>query len=322
MRIGLVLDPAGDPGDAAAEARLAEDLGYDLVSCGEHVFFHGPASNAFVVLAAAAAVTTRIRLLSSLTILPLYPVALAAKMAATLDRVSRGRFELGVGVGGESPAEFAASGVDLRGRGRRTDEALEVLTALLRGESVTASGSTGTFDGVRLDPPPVQRPRPPLWVGGRAPAAQRRAGRFADVWMPYMVSPESFARSLAGVREASHEAGRESTTVSGALFAWGSVAADPARARSEAVAAVGRVYAQDFEPLADRYLLHGDAERVAARIRDYAEAGAGTLLFSPACDPSRRRDVITDFAASVVPLLPEVPQSPKERRITWSAARW
>lgn len=298
-----MLDPAGDPGDAADEARLAEELGYDIVSCGEHVFFHGPTSNAFVVLAAAAAVTHRIRLLSSLTILPLYPVALAAKMAATLDRISHGRFELGVGVGGENPAEFAASGVPLHGRGQRTDAALEVLTALLRGDPVTTSGSVGTFEAARLDPPPVQRPRPPLWVGGRAAGAQRRAARFADVWMPYMVSPGSFATSLAHVRSYALEAGRGSGEVTGALFAWGSLHEDPARARSESVTAVSRVYDQDFEPLADKYLLHGDVEMLAARICEYADAGVETLLFSPACEPSRRRAVITGVVESVRPLL-------------------
>jgi alkanesulfonate monooxygenase SsuD/methylene tetrahydromethanopterin reductase-like flavin-dependent oxidoreductase (luciferase family) len=118
MRTGLMLGTAGDPG-TAAEARRAEQLGFDLVAAGEHVFFHGPTANAFVTLAAAAAVTERVRLLSALTILPLYPMAMAAKLAATLDLVSRGRFDLGVGVGGEFPPEFAASGVPVGGRGTR-----------------------------------------------------------------------------------------------------------------------------------------------------------------------------------------------------------
>ena len=92
MRAGLVLDTAGEPGDIAAEARAAERLGFDLAAATEHVFFEGPVSNAFVTLAAAAAVTERIRLLSAVTILPMYPMALAAKMAATLDRVSTRSF--------------------------------------------------------------------------------------------------------------------------------------------------------------------------------------------------------------------------------------
>ncbi len=235
MRAGLVLDTAGEPGGIADEARAAERLGFDLAAAGEHVFFECPVSNAFVTLAAAAAVTERIRLLSAVTILPMYPMALAAKMAATLDRVSHGRFELGVGVGGEFPPEFAANGVPVAGRGARTDEALGVLLRLLSGDKVTAEGQFGSLRDLRLDPPPLQQPRPPLWVGGRKTPAMRRAGRFADVWMPYMVSPESFTRSLAGVRDFARQAQRPKTSLSRRAVHLGL-----RRRRSRAGAARGR----------------------------------------------------------------------------------
>jgi probable F420-dependent oxidoreductase len=289
--------PAGVP----AAARRAEELGFGLVSSGEHVFFHGPTSNSFLTLAAAAAATERVRLVSTLTLLPLYPMALVAKLTATLDQLSGGRFELGVGVGGEYPPEFAASGVPVAGRGRRADEALAVLLRLLSGQEVTADGAFGSLDGLRLDPPPVQRPHPPVWVGGRQPAAQRRAGRFADVWLPYMVSPASLRRSLAAVRGFAAEAGREPGSVQGALFIWGSVDPDPDRARAEAVRSVGQLYQQDFEPLADRYLLHGDPDMLVARLAEYAAAGAGTVIFSPACAPERVSAVTGLFARDVLP---------------------
>jgi alkanesulfonate monooxygenase SsuD/methylene tetrahydromethanopterin reductase-like flavin-dependent oxidoreductase (luciferase family) len=298
-----VLDTGGEPGDVADEARRAERLGYDVVAATEHVFFHGPVSNAFITLAAAAAVTERVRLLSAVTILPMYPMALAAKMTATLDRVSHGRFELGVGVGGEYPPEFAANGVAVAGRGARTDEALEVMLRLLAGERVTAEGQFGSLQDLQLDPLPVQRPRPPLWAGGRKGPAMRRAGRFADVWMPYMVSPESFARSLAEVRALAAQAQRPETSLAGALFIWGSVDADPARARRETVDTVSRVYSQDFGPLADRYLLHGDPDMVAARLAEYHAAGVDTVIFSAACTPDRRPAVTQLFAESVLPQL-------------------
>lgn len=298
-----MLDPAGDPGGVAGEARWAEQAGFDLVTAGEHLFFHGPVSNAFITLAAAAAVTERVRLVSSLTVLPVYPMVLAAKMAASLDGVSRGRFELGIGVGGEYPPEFAAAGASVAGRGARTDEALAVLVRLLSGETVTARGAFGELDGLRLDPPPVQRPRVPLWVGGRRPAAMRRAGRFADVWMPYMVSPDSFAHSLTRARDYAQDFQRDASALAGALFIWGSVGADPGRARREAVHTVSGIYRQDFGPLADRYLLHGDPDQVTARLAEYAEAGASTVIFSPACAPERRREVAALFAGAVLPRL-------------------
>src|SRR5829696_8444463 len=255
MRAGIVL--TRDQRQVSATARWAENRGFDHVACGEHIFFHGRTPNAFVVLAAAAGATERIRLLSALTILPVYPAALAAKLVATLDQVSNGRFDFGVGVGGEYPPEFESVGVPVHERGARTDEGLELITELVGGGPVNYAGRWSTVNGLSLNPPAVQQPRPPVWVGGRRRAAFRRAGRFADVWMPYMYTPERLADSLASVRAYATESGRDRNDVRGAIFCWGAVDRDPAVARREAVAAVNATYNQDFEPLADRYLLTG-----------------------------------------------------------------
>jgi probable F420-dependent oxidoreductase len=301
MRVVLVL--SSDQTATAAEARAAEDAGYDGVSTGEHLFFHGPVTNGFVSLAAAAGATSRIRLLSSLTVLPLYPAALAAKLATTLDQVSGGRFDLGVGVGGEHPPEFVAAGTDVADRGARADEALQLFRELWSGEPVDFSGRFTRVPGLALDPGPVQPGGPPIWLGGRRPAAVRRAGRFADVWMPYMYTPEQLARSLAEVREAAGAAGREPSAVRGAVFCWGMVDDDAARARQDAIDTVSAAYDQDFAPLADRYLLHGDPDRVVARALEYAEAGAATLIFSPAGEGARRQAAVDLFTRAVLPRL-------------------
>ena len=125
MRLGVTVD---NPDTVVADARQAEQLGFDLLGCGEHLFFHGPTPHGLTMLSAAAAVTSRIRLVSSITLLPLYPPALVAKMAATVDRISEGRLELGLGSGGEYPPEFAAAGgsgdsVSPDGRGPRSSAA-------------------------------------------------------------------------------------------------------------------------------------------------------------------------------------------------------
>jgi alkanesulfonate monooxygenase SsuD/methylene tetrahydromethanopterin reductase-like flavin-dependent oxidoreductase (luciferase family) len=170
------------------------------------------------------------------------------------------------------------------------------------------------FDGrftrvpdLRLTPGPVQPGGPPIWLGGRRPAAIRRAGRFADVWMPYMYSPERVASSLAEVRAAAEQAGRDPAAIRGAIFCWGGVDPDPARSRQEVVDGVGAVYRQDFSGLADRYLLHGAPDRVAARAREYADAGAETLIFSPVGEGSRRQDIVELFTESVLPQLQRLP---------------
>lgn len=294
--VGLMLAPQGDPAEVVGAARRAEELGYDFLACGEHVFFHSPTPNAFVALAAAAGATTRIRLLSALTILPLYPAALAAKMVATLDRVSGGRFDLGVGVGGEFPAEFAACEVPVTRRGRRTDEALDLLTRLFAGDAVSVGGHE-----VTLDPLPVQRPRPPLWIGGRKEAAMRRAGRFGDVWVPYLCSPEQLAAGLVTVGESAAEHGRPGA--SGAAFCWVGAGSDGAAARRGAIETLGRVYRQDFSGLVDRYVPCGTPAQVAARLREYVEAGARSIVLVPACADADRAATIELLAREIIPTL-------------------
>ncbi|NEK56467.1 LLM class flavin-dependent oxidoreductase [Geodermatophilus sabuli] len=312
MRVALSLST--DQTRTVPEARDAETAGFDAVASGEHLFFHGPIGNAFVTLAAAAGATSRIRLVSSLTILPVYPAALAVKLATTLDQVSGGRFELGVGIGGEFPAEFTAAGVDPATRGARADEALELARRLWSGGPVTFDGRFTSVPGLELAPGPVQAGGPPIWLGGRSDAAVRRAGRFADHWLPYMYTPEQLASSLVRVREEAERAGRDPRSVRGAVFCWGAVDEDRARGRELAIRGVSDAYQQDFTGLADRYLLLGTPDDVVARATEYAQAGADSLVFQPV-HGSVREAVVASFAADVLPRLhalrdtgPELPR--------------
>jgi alkanesulfonate monooxygenase SsuD/methylene tetrahydromethanopterin reductase-like flavin-dependent oxidoreductase (luciferase family) len=134
-------------------ASEAERLGFDYVSSGEHLAFHGPPSNSLISLSAAAGATSRIGLLSAVTLVPLYPAAVLAKLVASLDAVSAGRFHLGVGVGGENPVEFEAAGVPVAERGARMDESLDLLHRLLGSDEVTFRGRyTTTSRSVDLAP--------------------------------------------------------------------------------------------------------------------------------------------------------------------------
>lgn len=307
VKVGLMLVPDADPSDVIETARRAEEQGFDFLSCGEHVLFHGPTPNAFVCLAAAAAVTTRMRLLSALTIVPLYPTGLLAKMATTLDRLSCGRFDLGVGVGGEYPPEFAACGVPVPERGARTDEALEICTRLFAGQKLMFDGSYARIDGYRLDPLPVQQDGPPLWVGGRSDAAMRRAGKYGTHWLPYMMSPRQLREGLERVRDTAEAAGRPRAAVSGAIYAWTAAHPDPAVARFTALETLGEVYQQDFAMLADRYVPTGTPEQVADRLAEYVDAGAESVLLSPACSTAEFPGMVTRFAEDILPRLQALP---------------
>ncbi|MFC4943119.1 LLM class flavin-dependent oxidoreductase [Pseudonocardia sp. GCM10023141] len=298
LRLGL---NTSDMDTVVADAQAAEAAGFDYLGCGEHLFFHGTMPNAFITLAAAAGATSSIRLVSTITLLPLYSAAMAAKLAASVDRVSGGRFELGVGAGGEYPPEFAAAGVDPATRFRRMDEGLSVIRQLFRGEPTSFAGEFTTLDGVTLDPPPVHPGGPAIWLGGRKDGALRRAGRFADVWMPYMVDPVRLDAGLVQVRDAAEASGRRREDVAGAVFLWTCVDPDEAWARGTGVAAVSATYAQDFAPLADRYLALGTPDRVAARIAEFAEAGATRVILQVAAGPADRRRAVGTISDELLP---------------------
>lgn len=301
MAIGLSIS---DPATITDDARFAEESGFDLIAVGEHLFHHGPVPNPFVQLAAAAAVTERVRLLSSVSLLPLYPAALLAKLATTLDIVSSGRLDLGLGAGGEYPAEFAAAGVDPSTRFRRLDEGLQILHSLFSGERVSFTGEFATLDDVGLEPAPRQPGGPPIWLGGRGSGSLRRAGRHAAVWMPYMVTPERLTRGVAQARETAVDAGRDPASLSAALFAFVAVDADANWARRTGITAVSRTYQQDFTSLADRYLLLGTPNAVTERIHEFTAAGAETIVLQVAAHDAVDRARIRDTL--VADVLPEV----------------
>jgi alkanesulfonate monooxygenase SsuD/methylene tetrahydromethanopterin reductase-like flavin-dependent oxidoreductase (luciferase family) len=281
--------------DIAREAATLEDLGYDLVSSGEHVAFNGPVGNGFVSLAVAAGATTSIRLMSAITLAPLYPAALLAKLGAALDVASGGRFELGVGVGGEGPAEFEACGVSLHERGARCDEALDVLRLLWSGDRFDHDGSWTTFHDIAIDPPPIQPGGPPIWVSGRADAAKRRAARAAVGFLPYMRTPDQLAADYAEVDVLAERPVRRG------LLVWTSIDADGARATDMGVRALEAAYAQDFSVLGPRYCLFGDPDQVNERLRAFVTSGARTILFVIAGDEAHRGRARQLLADEVLP---------------------
>jgi probable F420-dependent oxidoreductase len=281
-------------------ARLAEKTGFDYVTCGEHLFFHGPTPNAFVTLAAAAEATSTAKLLSAVTLLPLYPPALAAKLATTLDVISGGRFVLGVGVGGEYPLEFEAASVPVEERGKRTDEALEVIGRLFTSSSVSFAGRWTSLSAVGLDPMPAQAGGPPIWVAGRSDASIRRAARFADTWMPYLVTPEQLRTGLAQLRELADQQGRDGAPVGASVYLFLAVAEDGERARRSAAAVVGGSYRQDFSRLG-RYIVAGTPEECVSRLGEYVEAGARSIQIQLACQPDQDERSIQLLTQHVLP---------------------
>ncbi|MFI6385934.1 LLM class flavin-dependent oxidoreductase [Nonomuraea sp. NPDC050547] len=185
MRYGIdiaILGDLAEPARLVALAQEAEDAGWEAVLVWDHLAFAWgtPSADPWVALAAAAQATSRVRLGTAVTAVARHRPERLAQTVATLDRLSGGRVILGAGLGGVT-AEFTAFG-QARPGGAVLDEALGVLDALWSGDEVRHRGAHYTVDGVRLSPLPLQRPRVPVWVGGTAPAALRRAARW-DGWI-------------------------------------------------------------------------------------------------------------------------------------------
>ncbi len=284
--------------NAVEDARTAEALGYEFVSTGEHVFFYGPIGNGLIQLAAAAGATETIKLMSTITLVPLYPPALLAKQVATLAQVSNGRFHFGVGVGGEFAKEFAACGVPVGERGARTNEALEVMERLYEGNKVTFDGRFTQLDGVTLAPRP--EPPPPVWISGRSDAAMRRCARFGIGWLPYMYTPEMLADSIAKIESFSEGLDRSEPVAPG-LFIFFAVHEDRNIAIDMASERLSKQYNQDFSKLVHRYALAGSPEDCIQRLQTYVKAGARTVILNSACPADYVDANERLFAESVLP---------------------
>ena len=292
--------------EAAAEARWLEDLGYEYIAAGEHFMRGNPpgATNAALpLLAVAAGATEKIRVLSSILLTPFYHPLLLAKLATTLDLASGGRLTLGVGVGGEFPVEFEAAGLDVKQRGRRTDECLEVLRLLWTQGHVSYQGRHFQMTDVTINPLPTQQPHPPMWVAGRREAAMLRAVRHGDGWMPYFYSPERYQDSVAKISQFAEEAKRDLYDFQWAFFPYIAIYPTVEEAAQIAAAALGGryLYNGEFINIVQNYCLLGPPERCIERLQQFIDAGARHIILSVACPREDRPRHIETIASEIIP---------------------
>jgi probable F420-dependent oxidoreductase len=290
---GQLSRPVPDPGRFRAVAELAEELGYDGIWAGEHLSFHNPILDLGVALAAFATVTRRMRIGAGVVLLPLRHPSLVAKQAASLDYLSNGRLVLGVGVGGEGPKDFEAAGIPRAERGARADEAIRALRGLFADGPACFAGRFSRFEDVVIEPASPRPGGPPILVGGRREAAQRRAGRLADGWLPYLVSPDAFARGVETVRQHAQDAGRDPDALTHGVVAFARVEEDAAGARERARLHLSRRYGMTFEPHhVERLCIVGTREECAERIAAFAAAGAWHLSLNPAAEEHELLDQV------------------------------
>jgi alkanesulfonate monooxygenase SsuD/methylene tetrahydromethanopterin reductase-like flavin-dependent oxidoreductase (luciferase family) len=263
---------------------LADAVGIDYVYLSEHHFVEdGHSPSLLPIGAAVAARTERIRISSYVFLLPLHHPLRVAEDVATVDILSNGRAELGVGAG-YRPEEFAAFGIDRAARRDRMDEGCEILLRAWTEDGWSHAGRQFQLENVSLYPKPVQRPHPPLWISARSPVAARRAGRFRT---PLLIAPPPYVSDEQAVYDAYttelRQAGGDPAP-SGVAGSFNVVVTDDPesyRARVRPGAAYrARLYEQWYGETPD---IRDDASRIATR-------------------PARRTGVIGDAAACVAAL--------------------
>jgi len=239
MKWGIVFASTSfpQPDRALALAQTAEQVGFESLWCPEHVVVaigdfvtpyraspdgkmdrlwrRGGIPDPLVWLAFVAAGTTTIKLGTNVVILPEHQPAVFAKTAATVDSLSGGRLNLGIGVG-ELPEEYAAVGMSFTNRGRRMDESIEAMRALWSEEVASYHGKYVKFDSVRCDPSPVHGTIP-LHIGGASEAALRRAAKYGDGYFPFVNAEldllETLKQVIGGVRADAETFGRDPMSI-------------------------------------------------------------------------------------------------------------
>jgi len=207
VRIGF-MPAAGLPADAGAFGATVdalEDLGFDSLWLSERV--SGPNPDPIVGLAVAAGRTTRMKLGTSVQVIPGRNPALLAQSLASLDVLSGGRFLPGFGLGGVDPREQQAFGVTREERGPRFDEVVTLLRRIWTEDAVTHAGAYHSYTDLRVRPRPIQRP-PDIWFGGRARSELRRVGRLGDGWLASFAMPEECAAGRVVIEDSAAEHGR------------------------------------------------------------------------------------------------------------------
>jgi probable F420-dependent oxidoreductase len=288
-----------DPAAFRAYCARAEELGFDSAWAQETVL--GPSSQLGPVeaMAYAAACTQRLRLGCVVFVSTLYSPVHLAKSLSTLDQLSRGRIEIGVGTGG-SGRQFAAFGVDPQQYIARFTEGIALMKALWTEPSVTFDGEFWQLKDAVMEPKPFQKPYPPLWFGASAPTALRRAVRLGDGFFGAGSSPTAkFAEQVTIVRDVLADMGRPAEGFPIAKRVYIAIDEDAGRARERMNIALERLYGRRVDDIEAAAVTGAPADCVR-EIRKVAEAGAELILFTAMFDQAEQAERL---ATTVIPQL-------------------
>jgi alkanesulfonate monooxygenase SsuD/methylene tetrahydromethanopterin reductase-like flavin-dependent oxidoreductase (luciferase family) len=273
----------------AAVAR-AEAAGLDHLCIGDHVSFHGGQGyDGLLQAAALASLTSTLTIETAVYLLALRHPVPVARQVATVAHLAPGRFVFGVGLGGEDRHELEICGVDPTTRGRRLDECLTIVRALLAGETLDFSGRIFEVERAKILPmPPIPVP---ILIGGRSDAAFRRAARFGDGWLGLFVSADRYRAAVLEVEKLAAAEERSDVDWFHGMHFWCGVGSpEPLAATME------RLYQLPFERFA-RYAPSGTASEIADFVRPYVDGGARHVNLAPvAATPEEAIDAAGEIA--------------------------
>ena len=303
--------PMSSPESLRSLAQRSEDLGFDSIWVSDHIVLprqvesfypyaadgvatFKPDESYYEPLAALnflAGCTQRVRLGTHVLILPYRNPVLTAKILATLDVLSGGRVILGVGVGWMEE-EFKALGLDTyHERGAVTDEYIQLYKELWAKDEPVFNGKYHQISGVGFQPKPVQKPHPPIWIGGHTGPAIRRAAKYGDGWMPIglrppaNLEPEELAEKIARLRTLTVQAGRAEDAV-------------------QVTFSTDVIFDKSAGP--SRRMVSGRPEQIAADLRQYQDLGVSNFILTfPAQEATEMRESMEQFSREVMPLIPQ-----------------
>lgn len=292
MKFGFIIPHnfgLDDPDDVLNIGKRAEELGFDSVWVNHHILNVGyifdrlgskPYYDAMTVLTWVAAHTERVRLGTTVLVLPYLNPLVLAKTLATVDVMSKGRLNVGVGVGALKP-ESDALGSTFETRGRYADESIKIMRELWESEDPEFDGEFFSFSGVKFSPKPIQKPGPPILIGGASRAALRRVATLGDGWHPIRQSIADLKQNIATIHSLAEEAGRDPSEITVTV-------------RTELDVLDSRSDGTESSMI-------GTADHLRATIEQYEEIGVSELVLSVSTDDVERIQRTQDrFAAQVI----------------------
>jgi probable F420-dependent oxidoreductase len=288
--------PQIEPGHVTRVARSCEKMGLHSLWVIDRVVYDNLEPLAF--LAAAAAVTKKIRLGTSVLLAGVRHPVLLAKTVATLDFLSAGRVTVGVGFGSREN-DFSAVQVPFEGRGSRAEEGIKLIKRLWTEEKVTHNGRFFHVNNLTIGPQPLQSPHPPIWTGGGAEIALKRAGRWADGYICGSSAIRDFPAIWEKISGYASAAGRDPKKIEKAALTFMAIDDNKAKAVDACSAYLHRYYGKVRVDVEKTYLV-GAPEACAEGIRAAFSAGLETLIVGPTIPDLRQLDL---FGEKVLPLL-------------------